>query len=84
MQTETRTFTVGSDSVDAEDFVNEAFAAGKTVTVNGTEVWTRWGSPSSSWGNGSFSWDTRATTRQGATRTRWAKAGTTVRVTVEG
>lgn len=80
----TETFTAGPDSAAAERFVNEAFAAGRTVTVNGTEVWTRFGNPAASWQNGSFSWTTRATTRRSAERNRWAKAGTTVRVTVEG
>lgn len=81
--TETATkFTAGPESVAAERFVNEAFAAGRTVVVNGTEAWARFGNPANSWGNGSVSWTSRATTRQGASRTNWAKAGTTVTVTV--
>lgn len=79
----TRTFRTGPESVAAEDFVNEAFAAGKTVTVNGTEVWTRFGRPASSWANGSFSWTTRARTTRG-TRQFWSKEGSEVQVTVEG
>ena len=79
----TTTFAAGPESVAAEDFVNEAVAAGKTVTVNGVEVWTRFGAPSSSWANGSFSWNSRARSTRGS-RQNWAKAGTQVRVAVEG
>lgn len=83
MQTTTE-FTAGPDSYRAERFVNDAVAEGKTVTVNGVEVWSRWGSPAASWQNGSFSWKSRARTVKGGTRDNWVKAGGTVRVTVEG
>jgi hypothetical protein len=76
-------FTAGPDSVAAEDFVNEAVNAGKTVTVNGVQVVKGYGAPARSWANGSFSWDSQARTTRG-TRQNWATKGTNVRVNVEG
>lgn len=79
----TTTFTAGAESITAEDFVNDAYTAGKSVTVNGVEVWHRFGVPATSWDNGSFSYSSRATTAKNGTRQNWVKAGETIRVTAE-
>lgn len=80
---DTKTFTAGPESFAAERFVNEAIAEDMRVTVNGIEVWTRFGRPASCWANGSFSFNSRARTTRG-TRQNWVKEGGTINVTVEG
>lgn len=82
--TATETFQNGS-SFEAQAVahaVNSAVAAGCAVTVNGSEVWSRFhGAPATVWQNGSLSFDVRGRTPS-AQGTVWVKRGQTATVTI--
>lgn len=73
----TKTFNIDPYSSPLlADFVVDAIRTGKTVRINGIEVWTAWGLPASCRDNGKFWWDSRD-------GTHWAETGSHVTVEVE-
>lgn len=77
--TETQTHTA-ADAVTLADTLNQNYADGATVTVNGVQLWTRHGAVAFSWQNGSVSFGSRAKNGR-SVRTHWIKPGQTVTVT---
>lgn len=76
------TTTLDSHNVsEVADLINQAVAAGKTVTVSGVAAQYRYGDPAKSWGTGSLSVKHRARTTNGY-NDAWFKSGATI--TIEG
>lgn len=71
--------------VAIERLVNEAYAAGRKVTVNGHEVYNPWRlDPASAWGTGSVGIDVRTKARTtGKYRTIYVKQGQSATIVID-
>lgn len=84
MNTTTVTNNTTTTPQAIERLVNEAYAAGHKVTVNGHEVYNPWIAPASAWGTGSVGIDVRTKARTpGKHRTIYVKQGQSATIVID-